>query len=875
MSIKTVGQETQSNTVGLKKKINDGAEKLVFDILQQTQYSTPIPSTVRELVTNACDSQREKEIAIEILNNDADPSKYYISRDGEEYTDSNFDPSYYDLNYLHTVNNNVLIEYQEDDDGSGFCDTFSVTDYGVGIGKRRLEGMLELGYSTKRNTSENFGAFGLGSKVALSTGVPFYTVDTIYNGKRFKFNCYPYKTDFVIGKFEADGSVELSNGSKAYYQNTDKLNQTTVTFGVKKHNRSSFRNAVTEQLIYFGNVNFTYKYAQGFELEHLDPPSILLNNDYMIVTDSNSYARPHIIMVKRPGDDIGINYGSIDFRELEIEQKYGSVGIKCPARQAYIKDGVEIVIQDGVDVTPSREKVIWNQNTKNFVLNAFEKAVESANEIVQDKLKQEDFIDWLKACKDVLYVTKIDDENTTLLKNLGGVVDKSKIKPRFKDTNVKFEAPSKMLTNVRLRRIGYSYPKGVVRKDVGLIREDVTDWTTVDFDRLFFTEGSVNRYKDSYLANTVPFFLVSRKTTENTEKELFDMFSLFAESPSVKNYDEVVYPSGYEEEVDKAKESETLSAAQYRKLHQKVVGYSIRYNSNKETIWDKYEPKIQTILDSKNPTFYGTRKEDGYKIKLAADLLRNRTPMWRSVMSWQDQHLDRFYSNVFFMDAPPSYQNSSGDVQHNGVQLFALAENNIKYAEQNPNWRHIDEFFFEPTTDGSIVVGEYIKPYINYKVYNWVYSWLESVDFAKKLFPEVYKTLKSLNNYFQAGSIVISKLSEDEEKDYNRLLTYLDNLALHSVDSQEDGLSLTEKSRERFIVDIGKVNCHTVEFKAFIESINDLNENIDGFMQDLHRTESLDIVKIILNHFNKFDIEFPEIEVPDIQFKFTPQVNQN
>ena len=43
---------------------------MVFDILQSTQYSTPIPSTVRELVTNACDSQREKEIAIEILKGD-------------------------------------------------------------------------------------------------------------------------------------------------------------------------------------------------------------------------------------------------------------------------------------------------------------------------------------------------------------------------------------------------------------------------------------------------------------------------------------------------------------------------------------------------------------------------------------------------------------------------------------------------------------------------------------------------------------------------------------------------------------------------------------------------------------------------------------
>ena len=67
MSIKTIDKPIQGSA-GIAKRINKGAEKMVFDILQSTQYSMPIQSTVRELVTNACDSQREKEIAIEILN---------------------------------------------------------------------------------------------------------------------------------------------------------------------------------------------------------------------------------------------------------------------------------------------------------------------------------------------------------------------------------------------------------------------------------------------------------------------------------------------------------------------------------------------------------------------------------------------------------------------------------------------------------------------------------------------------------------------------------------------------------------------------------------------------------------------------------------
>ena len=80
MSIKTIGKAVQSNSAGLQKRINKSAEKLVFDVLQSSQYSTPIASTVRELVTNACDSQREKEIALEILSGKKKVEDYYITR---------------------------------------------------------------------------------------------------------------------------------------------------------------------------------------------------------------------------------------------------------------------------------------------------------------------------------------------------------------------------------------------------------------------------------------------------------------------------------------------------------------------------------------------------------------------------------------------------------------------------------------------------------------------------------------------------------------------------------------------------------------------------------------------------------------------------
>ena len=121
MSIKTIDKPMQGSA-GIAKKINKGAEKMVFDILQSTQYSMPIQSTVRELVTNACDSQREKEIAIEILKGEKKVEDYYIERHGPQYEDSNFDKNYYNLDKLCSVESIDLIYTQNE--GVGYCDTF-------------------------------------------------------------------------------------------------------------------------------------------------------------------------------------------------------------------------------------------------------------------------------------------------------------------------------------------------------------------------------------------------------------------------------------------------------------------------------------------------------------------------------------------------------------------------------------------------------------------------------------------------------------------------------------------------------------------------------------------------------------------------------
>ena len=252
----------KSVTEGVKRTLADGSLGLILDTLQITQYVMPIDSTVRELSSNAVDSQKEKTTAIKLLKGEVKPEDIFVQRDGTKYQDSKWDPSYFDLKYLDTSRNGIDLVYHQKT-GTGFSDRFTVTDYGVGLGMPRLEGYFQLGYSTKRNAKEMLGAFGFGNKVALSTRCDFYELESAHNGKLFKFNCGSHKVDSMIGKLnmstgEENGSIEFKSGHTIYYEKTNSLNYSKVTVPVKRINRQKFEHAVRNQLMYFDKESLQY-----------------------------------------------------------------------------------------------------------------------------------------------------------------------------------------------------------------------------------------------------------------------------------------------------------------------------------------------------------------------------------------------------------------------------------------------------------------------------------------------------------------------------------------------------------------------------------------------------------------------------------------
>lgn len=143
---------------GFKKRLDSNAEEVVLNIVQVNLYSYPFKSMVRELTSNALDSIREKRMALNIIKGVEKKEDYFEEREGAIYSDSKFDPGYYNQKYLDPADK-VTIEYHNQQDE--LRDLLIIKDTGVGLGGKRLEKFFTPGYSTKRLNRDVLGSYGL------------------------------------------------------------------------------------------------------------------------------------------------------------------------------------------------------------------------------------------------------------------------------------------------------------------------------------------------------------------------------------------------------------------------------------------------------------------------------------------------------------------------------------------------------------------------------------------------------------------------------------------------------------------------------------------------------------------------------------------
>jgi hypothetical protein len=569
----------ETSSIGITKTITADSMSMAMAILQKHQYQFPQKSTIRELAANSLDSAQEKNVALRIISGQAKVEDYYIDRDDPMYKDSQWDPGYYDFKWLWTEGerftpelqgrdpNGVYITYH--DGGNLGKDKLTIEDYGVGLGNQRLLGYFQLLYSTKRNSKFAKGRFGIGAKAAFSTGEPYFTMRSRYNGTEWEFNVYGEKVDPIVPKWDMNTGKEnpfivVPDGDREqiiYYRYITAPNGVMVTLNVKKHHKDRYIDAVKSQLLYFNNVYFT-QVENGIHIPVPIKADIIHEDDDMIVSNNSQFSKPHILID-------GVNYGFIDFKELELEDVKGNIAVKVRA--------------DEVSVNPSRESVIWDDLTKTAVLRAFNRVVDKAGELVSKQLRQTDFFKWIKACASLRSLYR--DDNTSLTGKLAQVIDIDKAAPNFVgDERIKFNWILSEILNPRVVKMDVEL-KG--RKKVrNLLRMEASTSASADH-QIILRYGDSSARKSKYILDhvspTKSYWEV--KMPERTKEGKFYVGTVISKLKKFQMMD-ILADCGVEAKIRKVKNKFSL-------IQEDVEYYDLSEKANQDII----ENYLQSIFE--------------------------------------------------------------------------------------------------------------------------------------------------------------------------------------------------------------------------------------------------------------------------------------
>lgn len=693
-------EEKTEITGGFDKQIDKGAMGLMLDILQKFQYQYPIKSAIRELVSNGLDSIRERDMARSILTGESKVEDHYLERDGEIYRDSHFKPEYYDLKWLDTNQNEVEICYTE---GNGVQKDFvTISDNGVGLGDTRLQKYFSLGYSTKRLNKKALGKFGIGNKSPLAI-MPYYTVESRYNGRLFRFNVFAAKVESLIPKFNLE--TEQSNGVQVfknddgseypvYYLQTEQSNGVTITIEAKKHHRQQYIDAVKSQLLYFDNLKMIVHHEDGNVENVAYKANILYEDEFIVLSDNSYWAKPHMLINK-------VNYGFVNFEELELESKAGNIGIKVEDTE--------------VTLNPSREGVIWDEQTKATILQRFQDVVKVASNFVQNELHENDIIHWLRICFQIS--SRYIAGGTSIIRRLAQIVDISQIEPTFSgDSRIQFKG-SNTVDGLDIRLVTITTTKEYGKTVKKLTREDAGYKIGVYSHLPFVLQDSrslprkdkyllANVHRDGFLRVSPPFWLSSTYENNLDEEEFFKRLMGYLGSSNIESarswyhknqekteamwaalqksaegqthYEDIEVPEDFvasnldedEEEIYETEEvaRETkLTHEERRKMQGKTIVHILNdYPSsridNQPYGFTKIEVPIVEINNWKEPEIYYGNDSD-------KELLLTATLFCEDTL---DRHLY-------------SFDNSD-------IRIVKIAQNNTKMYR---DFKHISRFFFD------------------------------------------------------------------------------------------------------------------------------------------------------------------------------------
>lgn len=272
-----------------------------FEVVEST-ISTANNYYIRTLVTKNMYSNKESSLVREIVSNAVDANR-----------ESGSDKP-------------IILKRQYDEEDKEYY--LTVRDHGFGMSPDFFKSVyMDWFNSTKRDSDDYIGCFGMGSKSPLAYRNEFY-LTTWHKGI-----CYEY---MILN--DVKGSAPLLNSYES-----DEPSGTEIKVNIIKGDEYKFQQAINSQLCYFDSI-----YVEGFDF---DNEYTIYEADTFLVKDKSQYSSDlHIVL--------GIVPYPINFSELGIDTIYCSIGLKFAIGE--------------LQVTPSREQLQYNDVTRKLIKDRIE-----------------------------------------------------------------------------------------------------------------------------------------------------------------------------------------------------------------------------------------------------------------------------------------------------------------------------------------------------------------------------------------------------------------------------------------------------------------------------------------------------------------------
>ncbi|MDC6350723.1 hypothetical protein PP178_04100 [Zeaxanthinibacter sp. PT1] len=545
-------QETQEVDVsdapsGKKMTIKEKNADRIIAGLSRGMYSDPIGTIVREIVSNGFDAHQELG-----------------------------------------VSDDVLVEMKDPCDLTGEAGFIAIRDFGTGIDEWRMENVYcSYGESTKRDTNEEIGGFGVGGKSPLAYASS-YQLTTWVDGHEYQYIIYESKDGNIPDLVHKTPSTERRG--------------TEVRIAIKTYeDAEKFREALCRQLRYFEGVSF---------IGDCD-----MDNDYQLIKGK------HFIV--RTNDEYTTNMG-VCIGKIHYPLDASLFGIK----DHETKGSISLYFGIGeIDVTMTRESIRYTYETRLKIKERMAEAAEELSKLRESSLKDEtDLLTYIKTHRDNSSVV-LNGENYPVPSCL---MEKMDLKEwQFKDL--------KGLNLISIKENPFErlfHFRAFVKDGVSSTRKiDTTIRECIQKDRpIYRAKESMSKYKDMYISEEFEnsFFVVAMSAKLKSDPDFCKSYFRH-----VGNYEDLVEATSRED----AKQEFDRQFKQYLK----VVG---RYLIAHSESYDEVEVPEEWIDDYKKNRFTPERSRDEITLRLIKPRNNWSAPSFRLYKRRVSDIIDECRANV-------------------------------------------------------------------------------------------------------------------------------------------------------------------------------------------------------------------------------------